>query len=127
MGSSASPSQWNLEGVRVEGIGHRKLIASEELRRAVARTRGRRGYRSRFLLTYRVGIAVCCVGSCVRDRGDGVSVDDVEWAYYGGDSGGSRYSALAQINRSNVAQLEVAWLTRAGDFPERVFRKGHRG
>ncbi|MGH7502216.1 MAG: pyrroloquinoline quinone-dependent dehydrogenase [Longimicrobiales bacterium] len=38
------------------------------------------------------------------------------WSSYGGDAGGSRYSELAQINRTNVSQLEVAWTARTGDF-----------
>jgi quinoprotein glucose dehydrogenase len=36
------------------------------------------------------------------------------WAYYGGDEGGSRYSALQQINRDNVGRLELAWQYRTG-------------
>ena len=32
-----------------------------------------------------------------------------DWPAYGGDPGGSRYSPLTQINRSNVGQLRVAW------------------
>ena len=31
-----------------------------------------------------------------------------DWTYYGGDPGGSRYSPLTQINKSNVAELKVA-------------------
>jgi quinoprotein glucose dehydrogenase len=31
-----------------------------------------------------------------------------DWPYYGGDAGGSRYSPLTQIDRSNVAQLKIA-------------------
>ena len=31
-----------------------------------------------------------------------------DWPYYGGDAGGSRYSPLTQINKSNVAELKVA-------------------
>lgn len=42
----------------------------------------------------------------------------VEWPSYGGDPGGSRYSPLAQINRSNVAQLKVAWTYRTGDVSD---------
>ena len=47
-----------------------------------------------------------------------MSVDptDVEWAHYGGDAGGSKYSPLDQIHRGNVAQLQVAWTARTGDF-----------
>ena len=35
----------------------------------------------------------------------------------GGDPGNSRYSALDQINRGNVAHLQVAWTYHTGDLP----------
>lgn len=38
-----------------------------------------------------------------------------EWQTYNGDYGGTHYSELDQINRSNVKQLEVAWTWRTGD------------
>ena len=38
-----------------------------------------------------------------------------EWQIYHGDYGGSHYSELDQINRSNVKRLRVAWTWRAGD------------
>ena len=41
--------------------------------------------------------------------------DDNDWRYYGKDAGGTRYSALAQINRTNVQELEVAWIYRMGE------------
>src|SRR5579871_5500921 len=31
------------------------------------------------------------------------------WSEYGGGPDGSHYSALTQINRSNINQLQVAW------------------
>ncbi len=34
---------------------------------------------------------------------------DTNWAAYGGNSGGTRYSALKQINTRNVASLKEAW------------------
>ena len=34
---------------------------------------------------------------------------DVGWPFYGGDQGGSKYSALTQINRANVSSLKLAW------------------
>jgi len=37
------------------------------------------------------------------------------WADYGGASDSSQYSALDQINRSNVARLELAWTYPTGD------------
>ena len=38
------------------------------------------------------------------------------WSVYGGDPGGTRYSPLAQIDRSNVRQLAVAWSYRTGEL-----------
>jgi quinoprotein glucose dehydrogenase len=39
---------------------------------------------------------------------------DTGWPNYGNDSGGSRYSPAHQIDRSNVANLQVAWTYRTG-------------
>jgi quinoprotein glucose dehydrogenase len=41
---------------------------------------------------------------------------DNGWLYYGGDPGGRHYSRAAQIDRDNVADLEVAWRHRSGDM-----------
>src|SRR5437899_12420927 len=38
-----------------------------------------------------------------------------EWPAYAGDSGGSKYSRLKQINRENVVRLKVAWTFHTGD------------
>jgi len=38
------------------------------------------------------------------------------WPAYGGDVGGSRYSALGTIDRTNVGRLRVAWQIRTGDL-----------
>ena len=38
-----------------------------------------------------------------------------EWPVYGGDAGATKYSALTQIDRANVAQLRVAWRWRVGE------------
>src|SRR5882757_499856 len=32
-----------------------------------------------------------------------------DWAYYGGDQAGSKYSELSEINRGNVKTLRLAW------------------
>jgi quinoprotein glucose dehydrogenase len=37
------------------------------------------------------------------------------WSDYGGAADAAQYSALTQINRSNVSQLEVAWTYATGD------------
>jgi quinoprotein glucose dehydrogenase len=42
-----------------------------------------------------------------------------EWNHYGGDAGGSRYSACEQINKKNVAKLKVAWTHKTGDASAR--------
>src|SRR3546814_10319675 len=41
-----------------------------------------------------------------------------DWPAYGGTDGAQRYSPLNQINRSNAARLERAWVYRTGDIPE---------
>lgn len=41
-----------------------------------------------------------------------------EWRHYGNDPGGTRYSDLAQIDRSNVHQLEVAWEYDSADYSD---------
>ncbi len=42
-----------------------------------------------------------------------------DWTHYGGNRGGQQFSPLAQINRSNVQQLEVAWQYRSGELERR--------
>ena len=42
---------------------------------------------------------------------------NTEWRVYNGSAGGTRYSALKQINASNVNQLQVAWTYDVGDAP----------
>ena len=39
-----------------------------------------------------------------------------QWRYYGGDAGSTRYAPLGQIDRDNVADLEVAWRWQAANF-----------
>jgi quinoprotein glucose dehydrogenase len=43
------------------------------------------------------------------------SQQNVEWLAYGRDAGGERYSPLDNVNRTNVASLQVAWTFRTGD------------
>ncbi|SFT73790.1 quinoprotein glucose dehydrogenase [Algoriphagus locisalis] len=42
-------------------------------------------------------------------------IDYTDWSHYGGPADGSRYSALTQITKNNVSQLEVAWTYNTGD------------
>ncbi len=56
----------------------------------------------------------------VRAQSRGVS----DWGFYGGDGFGRRFSSLDQINRSNVAQLKVAWQYRSGELGAGFARSG---
>ena len=58
--------------------------------------------------TLRPAVALLLLGSAALAA-------DTGWLYYGGDQGGSHYSTAAQIDRENVADLEVAWVHRSGD------------
>jgi len=58
------------------------------------------------------------LGACVLAAAFGEGVRDDEWAYYGHDPGGMRYSPLGQINRENVATLKVAWTFHTGDVSD---------
>lgn len=55
----------------------------------------------------------------VRSRSSGLTDAEAPrtagWAHYGGDAGGTRYSPLKEIDRSNVDELEIAWTYRTGD------------
>ena len=51
----------------------------------------------------------------------------VEWPYYGGDPGGTKYSPLADVNATNVPHLKQAWEWRAREkaLPEFGTRPGN--
>lgn len=55
------------------------------------------------------------LGSVAAQPADGPIA---EWPYYGGDAGGSRYAELIQINKTNVAALQVAWEYHTGDVSD---------
>jgi quinoprotein glucose dehydrogenase len=42
-----------------------------------------------------------------------------EWRFYGGDAGTTKYSALDQINASNVKELKIVWEWKAQNFGRR--------
>lgn len=48
----------------------------------------------------------------------GAEPRDSEWPTYGNDPGGSRYAALTQVTRDNVAQLTQVWSYQTGDLGE---------
>ena len=43
-----------------------------------------------------------------------------DWAHYGGDPGGQRFSTLDQVNRDNVGELELVWSFRTGELPPAI-------
>ncbi len=42
-----------------------------------------------------------------------------EWRFYGGDAGSTKYSALDQINATNVKDLKIAWQWKSQNFGKR--------
>jgi quinoprotein glucose dehydrogenase len=61
-------------------------------------------------------VLLIAAAAAARPAGAGGVTGD--WAYYGGDAGGSRYSPLTEIDRSNVAQLTLAWEYHTGDVSD---------
>ena len=52
---------------------------------------------------------------------------DGDWPVYGGDPGAQKHSPLRQIDRENVANLEVAWTWEAREGPVPGFRQAIPG
>ena len=57
---------------------------------------------------------VGALGLAILARARAQSKTDAGWPAYGNDPGGMRYSAAAQIDRTNVDKLKVAWTYRTG-------------
>jgi quinoprotein glucose dehydrogenase len=47
---------------------------------------------------------------------------EIDWPAYGGSDGGGHYSPATQITKDNVADLEIAWTHRSGDFRQGQIR-----
>lgn len=62
----------------------------------------------------RTTLAALALGCGALARAQSPAVSD--WAYYGGDVLGQRFSTLDQINRKNVRQLAPAWTYRTGEL-----------
>jgi quinoprotein glucose dehydrogenase len=41
----------------------------------------------------------------------------VEWPYYGGDAGNSKYSPLTDVNSGNIQRLQIAWQWKHWEAP----------
>jgi len=57
-----------------------------------------------------------CVAVVAQDRAG-------SWAFYGQNPGGTRYTAVAQINDRNVGQLKPCWTYRTGEL-QKYLRNG---
>lgn len=77
---------------------------------------------SPLLASYRRVRAVALLVCAVSNAACGLNADQAsqdpatEWSAYGADLAGTRYSSLAQIDRTNVARLGIAWTARTGDW-----------
>ena len=54
-------------------------------------------------------VCISCTGGA-----SGQAKKEAGWPTYGNDTAGTRYSKAAQIDRSNVSQLKLAWTYRTG-------------
>ncbi|HSV03518.1 MAG TPA: pyrroloquinoline quinone-dependent dehydrogenase [Phenylobacterium sp.] len=60
--------------------------------------------------------ALLALGGCAPHAPRPVArAPDVGWGFYGGDAGGQRFSAAAQITPANVKDLAVAWTYSTGE------------
>jgi quinoprotein glucose dehydrogenase len=73
---------------------------------------------SRFLFIAAVGAS--CAGQLRANAqsSNPAGATKSDWAYYGHDAGGTRYSPLTQINRENVSKLKIAWTFHTGDISD---------
>jgi len=65
-----------------------------------------------WLLSALVMLCWACVGA--------QSSSDAGWPSYGNDAGGTRYSPARQIDRTNVARLQLAWTYRTGALEQKT-------
>ena len=67
------------------------------------------------------GLAVVAVAGFAKQGSHAQqSLPYTNWDQYGGSSDSMQYSALAQINKSNVAQLQRAWFYPVPGEPDRL-------
>jgi quinoprotein glucose dehydrogenase len=60
-------------------------------------------------------LVACTVPALLRSQAQGVTRSFETWSQYLGGADSSQYSALDQINKSNVTRLEVAWRYSTAD------------
>jgi quinoprotein glucose dehydrogenase len=62
--------------------------------------------------------SICLMSVCQFAAAETLGGTGGNWAFYGGDAGGSRYSQLDQINTGNVAELRPVWEIHTGDVSD---------
>jgi quinoprotein glucose dehydrogenase len=62
--------------------------------------------------------AICLIFATSHPAAETAGGTAGNWPFYGGDAGGSRYSPLDQITKSNVAQLKPVWEFHTGDVSD---------
>jgi quinoprotein glucose dehydrogenase len=72
----------------------------------------------RILLVTAIAVSSAVLQGAVAQSAKPAGATKDDWAYYGHDAGGTRYSPLTQINRENVAKLKVAWIFHTGDISD---------
>ena len=65
-----------------------------------------------------LGALVAPAGSGAFRQSSGADASrQVEWLYYGGDQGGTKFSPLTDINKNNVQRLRLAWQWKHWETP----------
>src|SRR5215469_11323441 len=70
---------------------------------------------SRTILSFAVLVAVA-----VASRAQEAGATHADWPHYGGTQFSWRYSALDQVNTSNVKNLLPAWIFQTGDYADNL-------
>ncbi len=73
---------------------------------------------TRFLPVVAIGLLCAVLPRAIAQNSNPAGATKDDWAYYGHDAGGMRYSPLTQINRENVTNLKVAWVFHTGDISD---------
>ena len=66
-------------------------------------------------------VALAAIAAAGLAAGCGKPAAAVEWPYYGGDQGGTKYSPLAEIDAATVSRLHVVWQWKTGEAPLAAF------
>jgi len=68
-------------------------------------------------MTKHVALAILVTGALVGAQQPAGRSGPVDWLYYGGDQGGTKYSPLTDIGPENVQRLQAAWQWKHWETP----------